>query len=83
VSKSTTEESLRKHLAFGPRLYDPDTLRPFTEEEKAQWAIVHDWFTERVASGDLEVVGERDGRLIYRVTGAGRDNRTGSGAAKA
>ena len=75
MSKSTIEESLRKHLAFGPRVYDPDTLRPFTEEEKWQWAIVHDWFTKHVANGNFEVVDERDGRLIYQVTGAKRRPR--------
>ena len=83
MPRSKIDESLRRHLAFGPRLHDPDTLRPFTEEEKAQWAIVHEWFTEQVASGELEVIGERDGRLIYRVTGAGPDNRNESGAATA
>jgi hypothetical protein len=62
------EESLRKHYAFGPLTYDPRTLKPLDDEAGQEAAmIVHEWFAEKIREGRFEVVGERDGKLVYRV----------------
>jgi hypothetical protein len=65
MSRSSINESLRKHLASEPIRYHPETHEPLTEEQRR---IVHDTWTSWIREGHVEVVGERDdGKLVYKI----------------
>jgi hypothetical protein len=62
---TSIEESLRRHYAAGPLRYDPVTRQPLDEGGRLKAAAVHEAMAMAIRSGLIEVVGERDGKLVY------------------
>jgi hypothetical protein len=63
------EESFQKHYAAGPSQYDPMTLEPLDEAGRERAKVVFEALADMIRDGLVEVVGEKDGKPLYRGTG--------------
>jgi len=69
MDRNGIEESLRRLREQPPLLYDPRTLEPLDQEGLRE---VQAHIAGLIEEGLLEAAGERDGRVVWRLTDFGK-----------